>query len=158
MKRQELAAQAAKFVVTSDLPETARDLVGLLGWERARSLISEWGGIPFPVPKSANGNPAGAQRYKQLVETVGEEGADLIIWRYGDEVLTVPNCKWAIARATNRAMVAFYDTGATLEDCARAFGLTTRWVSIVLKRTQPMPREEVLMLTDSHSVPEDRHG
>ena len=153
MKRQDLAVQAAQFVVKSDLPETARDLVGLLGWERARALIAEWGGIPFPVPKSANGCAAGARRYEQLVEVVGEEGADLLIWCYGDETLTVPNCRAAIARARNRAIVAFYDTGATLEDCARAFGCTTRWVSIVLKNTQPMPREEVLMLSERSPAP-----
>lgn len=151
MKRQELAVQAAQFVVKSDLPQTAQDLVGLLGWERARALIAEWGGIAFPVPKRADG--CSARRYEQLVEAVGEEGADLLIWCYGDEVLTVPNCRAAIARARNRAMVAFYDTGATLEDCAWAFGVTTRWVSIVLKRIQPMPREEVLMLSDSSPAP-----
>lgn len=31
-------------------------------------------------------------------------------------------------------MVKFYSAGATLEETARAFGCTTRWVSIVAKK------------------------
>lgn len=153
MKRDQISVRAAPFVFESDLPESVKDLVGLLGWDRARQLIHEWGGIPFPVPRGPNNNAAGARRYAQLVEAIGEEGANLVISTYADETLVIPNCKQALSRARNRAMVAFYDRGATLEECARAFGCTTRWVTIVLKNVQPMPRDRALMLKTSDAAP-----
>lgn len=61
-------------------------------------------------------------------------GAERIVAEYGDDVLNIPNCKTAIARAKMRAMRARCDAGATLEEIALEFGVTTRWVSIVLKR------------------------
>lgn len=137
MRRKDLQAQASRFISDHDLPETALDLIGLIGWERTQALIAELGGVPFPVPKRANGNAAGARRYLQLAEIVGRQAADLILRCYGDDVLNIPNCKTALSRARNRAMVSFYDQGATLEECALAFGVTTRWVSIVLKSTAP---------------------
>ncbi|HAF56026.1 MAG TPA: hypothetical protein DCL01_12660 [Thauera sp.] len=137
MKRKDLQAQASRFISDHDLPETALDLIGLIGWERTQALIAELGGVPFPVPKRANNNAAGARRYLQLAEIVGRQAADVILRCYGDDVLNIPNCKTALRRARNRAIVSFYDDGATLEECALAFGVTTRWVSIVLKTVSP---------------------
>lgn len=129
-----MARRPAPPILESDLPETARDLVRLVGWAKAEALIRELGGIPFPVPKGANNNPAGAARFERLAEIVGQRGAERIVAEYGDDVLNIPNCKQAIARARMRAMRARCDAGATLEDIALEFGCTTRWVSIVLKR------------------------
>lgn len=137
MRKKDLQAQASRFVSDHDLPETALDLIGLIGWERTQALIAELGGVPFPVPKRADNNAAGARRYLQLAEIVGRQAADLLLRCYGDDVLNIPNCKTALARARNRAMVSFYDSGATLEECALAFGVTARWVSMVLKSTSP---------------------
>jgi len=129
-----MARRPAPPILESDLPDTARDLVRLVGWAKAEALIRELGGIPFPVPKGANNNPAGAARFERLAEIVGQRGAERIVAEYGDDVLNIPNCKQAIARARMRAMRARCDAGATLEDIALEFGCTTRWVSIVLKR------------------------
>jgi hypothetical protein len=129
-----MARKPAPPLLESDLPETARDLVRLVGWAKAEALIRELGGIPFPVPKGANNNPAGAARYERLAEIVGPRGADCIVAEYGDDILNIPNCKTAIARAKMRAMRARCDAGATLEEIALEFGVTTRWVSMVLKR------------------------
>lgn len=122
-------------LLESDLPETARNLVRLLGWHGAEALIRELGGIPFPVPKGANNNAAGAARFERLAELVGNRGAEAIVAEYGDQILSIPNCKLAVARAKMRAMRARCDAGATLEEIAIEFRVTTRWVSIVLKRT-----------------------
>lgn len=129
-----MARKPAPPILESDLPETARDLVRLVGWAKAEALIRELGGIPFPVPKGAANNPAGAARYERLAELVGPAGADRIVAEYGDDILHIPNCKTAIARARMRAMRARCDAGATLEEIAIEFGCTTRWVSMVLKR------------------------
>lgn len=122
------------LMLDSDLPETARNLVRMLGWARAEALIRELGGIPFPVPRGVNNNPQGAARFERLAEIVGQRGAERIVSEYGDDILAIPNCKHAIARARMRAMRARCDAGATLEDIALEFGCTTRWVTEVLKR------------------------
>lgn len=129
-----MARKPAPPLLESDLPETARNLVRLLGWAKAEALIRELGGIPYPVPKGAKNNPAGAMRYERLAEIIGANGADIIVREYGDDILSIPNCKVAVARAKMRAMRARCDSGATLEEIALEFGVTTRWVSIVLKR------------------------
>lgn len=129
-----MARKPAPALLEADLPATARDLIRLVGWPGAEALIRELGGIPFPVPKGANNNPAGAARFERLAELVGMRGAERIVAEYGDDVLNIPNCKTAIARAKMRAMRARCDAGATLEEIALEFGVTTRWVSIVLKR------------------------
>lgn len=135
MNEKTTVPQTANLLFESDLPETANDLVRLVGWEGAHALIKALGGIPFPVPKAADNNRAGAARYAQLAEIVGEDGADKIIAEYGDDVLNIPNCRNALAKAKNRAMVAYYDSGKTIEETALAFGVTTRWVSIVCKKS-----------------------
>ncbi|MDX9717201.1 MAG: Mor transcription activator family protein [Thauera sp.] len=129
-----MVRKPAPPLLESDLPATARDLVRLVGWAKAEALIRELGGIPFPVPKGANNNSAGAARFERLAEIVGVRGAERIVAEYGDDILHIPNCKTAIARARMRAMRARCDAGATLEDIALEFGCTTRWVSMVLKR------------------------
>lgn len=121
-------------ILDTDLPETARDLIRLVGMRGAEALIRELGGIPYPVPKGENNNPEGAARFARLEDIVGRKGAEAIVREYGDTRLNIPNCKTAIARAKMRAMRARCDDGATLEDIALEFGCTTRWVSQVLKR------------------------
>ena len=121
-------------ILESDLPATAQDLVRMLGWAKAEALIREMGGIPFPVPKGAANNPAGAARFERLAEIVGQRGASRIVAEYADDILYIPKCKLAIARARMRAMKARCDAGATLEEIALEFDCTTRWVSMVLKR------------------------
>lgn len=135
------------FLFESDFPEAARNLARILGWDGALSLIRELGGIPFPVPKSPNNNTRGAARYERLVELVGEEGAKRLVYEYADEELRVPNCSQAFAKGAKRAMAAYYDRGATLEETAKAFGVTTRWVSMVLKAVPPMSGERIHLPT-----------
>lgn len=129
-----MARRPAPPILESDLPPTAQDLVRLVGWTKAEVLIRELGGIPYPVPKGTANNPAGAARFARLAELVGQRGAERIVAEYGDDILNIPRCTRAIARARMRAMRIRYDAGATLEDVALEFGCTTRWVSIVLKR------------------------
>lgn len=121
-------------ILESDLPATARDLVRLVGWAKAEALIRELGGIPYPVPKAADNNAAGAARFERLAEIVGNRAAERIVAEYGGDVMEIPNCKTAIARARMRAMRARCDAGATLEEIALEFACTTRWVTEVLKR------------------------
>jgi hypothetical protein len=125
------------FLFDSDFPETARNLARLLGWDLTLDLVRELGGIPFPVPRGPSNNPEGAARYERLAGIVGGEGAMLLLREYADDILTIPNCKAAFSKGAKRAMAAYCDQGASLVETAAAFGVTTRWVSMVLKDPPP---------------------
>lgn len=122
-------------LLESDLPESARNLVRLIGWAKAQALIEARPGVPFPMPLRRDANSAGAARYEHLVELVGARSAEILHREYAGSDMPVPACKKAIAAAAHRAMRARYDQGATLEDIALEFGCTPRWVSVVLKRS-----------------------
>ena len=129
-----MARKPVAPLLERDLPETARNLIRLLGWPKAEALIRELGGIAYPVPKGAANNRAGAARFERVAELVGQRGAERLVAEYGGDIITIPNCKHAIARAKMRAMRARCDAGATTEEIALEFDVTTRWVSYVLKR------------------------
>lgn len=129
-----MSRKPAPPLLESDLPETARNLVRLIGWAKAEALIRELGGIPYPMPKGMANNSAGAARFERLVEIVGRHGADALLREYGGGVMPIPNCKKAIARARMRAMRARCDAGATIEQIALEFRCSTRWVELTLKR------------------------
>ena len=131
------------FLYEGDMPATALDLVRLVGLEAALGLIQELGGVPFPVPKGVNNNTAGSARFERLAEIVGQDGALRIVAEYGDDVLNIPTCKQAFAKAKKRAMAAYFDQGATLEEVAVAFRVTTRWVSIAMKTIPPPQGQRV---------------
>lgn len=132
--RNEGAGLRASFrLFESDLPQTAQRLVQLVGWEKTFALLRALGGVSFPVPMGANNNPSGAKRFATLAEIVGEVGAATIVEEYGGDVLYIPNIKTALRRAWARAVVDFYSAGATLEETALAFGLTSRRVSYICK-------------------------
>lgn len=135
-----------EFLYESDLPEAARDLVRLVGADGALAMIRELGGVPFPVPKAPDNNRQGAARYARLVELVGGEGAGRLVREYGNDTLSIPTCRNARSRAKRRAMAAFYDAGATLEEVARAYGVTTRWVSMALKNVPPASGKRIVTL------------
>lgn len=120
-------------VYESDLPEYGKELIGIVGLEAGARLIRELGGVPFPVPLTADGNRHGAWRFNRLVELCGEAGAQQIIALYGGTTMTVPRCAVARQRARWRRIAAFYDAGASLEETAVAFRITTRAISMGLK-------------------------
>jgi len=61
-------------------PRSARDLIRVAGLEGAAQIITAWPGQQFPVPAVVGGgNAAGARRWAQLVEIVGEQVAARIV-------------------------------------------------------------------------------
>ena len=122
------------------LPKTAIELVRVLGWQAAASLICRFGGRKFPVPKAAGNNPDGSRRYAQLVDTVGEAGAACLVAEHGGQVVTIPSCAHALEReaflARDRAICARFNEGATIENLVCEFGLSSRRISKLLKQQQ----------------------
>ena len=126
-----------------DLPQSAVDLVNLIGLPAALRLVKTWPGHPFPVPKGENNNPEGAARFTTLVEVVGLENSRILVRVYGGTILNIPRCKVAMTRALHRQIASDYDArlkagephSAIISTLALAHFFTTRWVEIILKST-----------------------
>lgn len=91
------------------LPYSARVLIKLLGPLAACALLNERPGVTIVVPKHADANPAGARRWAELAEIIGEPAMRLLAERFGGEVLSVPVCKAAREELRARAIRKEYD-------------------------------------------------
>jgi hypothetical protein len=129
------AAAGAAFVMAADLPPVARELVTLIGWEATLALVTHAGGVNFRVPRGFGNNPAGARRAALLEDMIGHEAAARLIAACGGSVLQIPTLRVALARARNAAIRLDCDAGATLEELAMKYRLTSRALSAILKMT-----------------------
>jgi hypothetical protein len=129
------AAAGAAFVMAADLPPVARELVTLIGWEATLALVTHAGGVNFRVPRGFDNNPAGARRAALLEDILGHDAAARLIAACGGCVLQIPTLRVALARARNTAIRLDCDAGATLEELAMKYRLTSRALSNILKRT-----------------------
>ena len=91
------------------LPKTALELVGMLGTEAAAALLNARPGCEFLVPKHADRHPAGARRWAELAEIVGEQGVQALAARWGGDVIGVPVCNDARFELRARAIRAEFD-------------------------------------------------
>lgn len=135
--RAHATTPAPVALLEADLPESARNLVRLIGWAKAHALIQARPGVPFPMPRHRDANSAGAARYEYLVEIVGPRAAEILWKEYRGDEMPVPSCKRAMAAAMHRAIRARLDAGATVEETAIEFGITPVWVCKVAKRADP---------------------
>lgn len=95
--------------VWSLLPYTAQALVAVLGDEPAARLLSARPGCTLLVPKHPDRHPAGARRWAELAEIVGDDGMAALAARYGGDVLDIPTCKAARDELRARAIRAEFD-------------------------------------------------
>ncbi len=91
-------------------PRGARDLIRVAGLEGAAQLVTAWPGQQFPVPAViGGGNPAGARRWGQLVDIVGEPVATRIVkWAPGAD-LYIPSLKEVAWSRTQDQIRAEFD-------------------------------------------------
>jgi hypothetical protein len=126
-----------------DLPQSAVDLINLIGLTAALRLVKTWPGHPFPVPKGENNNPEGAALFAALADIVGQDNARILVRVYGGTILYIPRCKVAMTRALHRQIASDYDArlksgephSSIISALALAHFFTTRWVEIILKST-----------------------
>lgn len=90
-----------------DLPQSAQNLVRLIGLARAVRLIDQLGGTTFPVAKGKN--RLGQLRYELLADAIGVDAADILTQEYGGEALYIPNCAAALRAVRNRAIHDRFD-------------------------------------------------
>lgn len=91
------------------LPPTAAALIRCAGVKPALALLQRWPGVTVPCPKHADSNPAGARRWAQIAEVVGDEAMPAIAAHYGGSILDVPVCRVLLMEKRNRWLRARYD-------------------------------------------------
>lgn len=108
----ELLAELSRLPL---FPRGARDLIRVAGLEGAAQLVTAWPGQQFPVPAViGGGNPAGARRWGQLVEIVGEPVATRIVkWAPGAD-LYIPSLKEVAWSRTQDQIRAEFDRLTTI--------------------------------------------
>lgn len=123
----------------ADLPQSALDLIGLIGMSATAKLIQTIPGIKFPVPRGEANNAEGTARFATFVEIIGEDAARLIVKHYGGSDIYVPSCKKAIRAARDRQIVADYERGSAVLDLAIRYSLSYRQIETILKTTDTTP-------------------
>lgn len=89
------------------LPQTARDLVDLIGLPATLVLIERRPGQTLTIPKRKR--KAGEELFEQLLDLVGEDAAQKIVGRYGGEYLTIPSCRRAACAVRDAELQARFD-------------------------------------------------
>lgn len=114
-----------------DLPETAREIVEVIGLPKALRLVEELGGTSFPLPR---GEWEGL-RVQMLAEVVGEAATRRLIEHYAGTPLYIPSCAAAMRAARDRAIQSEYLAGTPAYLLALKYRLSERHIWRILKVT-----------------------
>lgn len=101
---------------TADLPETARQLVKLIGYRAALELIRVLGGRTVTFSKGKR--PDGQAKYEYIAEIAGQEAADMLAEHFDGVPAYIPRCAKALLIERDRKIREEYDA-ATLQGSAR---------------------------------------
>lgn len=88
------------------LPESARHLVDLISLAVTLRLVEAYGGTHFPIPKTARRE---GQYFAALAEAVGVDAAAVLVKRYSNTRLYVPQCAAALRALRDAGIRADYD-------------------------------------------------
>ena len=129
-------------VSIESLPETARELITIIGIGPTMKLIEACGGQRFLVPKGVR--TRGQSYFDELAEIVGREAAEKMGVALGGRYLAIPNCKKALGAVRRNTIVSRFDamtTGANalsaraaVNRLATEFGLCSSTIWRSLKR------------------------
>ncbi len=95
-------------------------LEGIIGREALVSLIQTCGGLSLSIPKRV---PLAGP----LADLPLPAQEALVAYAGGDTIY-IPKCDGAARAARDAEIVALYDAGWRVQDIARRYGLTERWV------------------------------
>lgn len=121
------------------LPETARQLVRLLGLDATLNLVRAMGGRTVRIP---HGNTArGRAVLAGLARCVGEEGARALAREYAATQLYIPRCARAFAALRNAALARDVEQWSgqglsrrgTVSRLSERYGISDRYVWRILR-------------------------
>ena len=84
------------------LPESAQQLIQVIGWADTVRLIQHFGGTTLPMPMGAT--CVGRAALDALSEVMGEDTIKKLADFYGGAPLYVPRCDLAMRRARDKAI------------------------------------------------------
>lgn len=99
--------QYLHLIEEQDLPDTARQIVALIGLPDTILLVEKLGGTTFPMPVGKNA--MGELRFNMLAEKVGADIAKKLCDHYAREKLYIPRCAEALLRVRNRIIHQQFD-------------------------------------------------
>jgi Mor family transcriptional regulator len=112
------------------LPRTIRDMVRLIGWPATIAFVRAFGGKRIYIPRGTESGCAAA-----LAEVVGEDALGKLCRHFGDTRMNVPFCRGAMMQVRNVEIVHAYDAGTGLNELVDRYGISHRWLQIILKTT-----------------------
>lgn len=107
------------------LPQTAVDIVEVVGIDAALRLVEAWGGLRLYVPQALPADHS-------LVGILGPALAANMAAHFGGEPLNIPRCLHALRSMRNQRIRGARRAGATPAELARQHSLTERQVYNIL--------------------------
>lgn len=98
----------------------------LIGREALATLVSVAGGLSLYIPKRPPLDGPLAELPMPAQEALASYA--------GGDVLYIPKCDGATRAARDAAIVAAYDAGVSVQELARRYRLTERWVYEIIGR------------------------
>lgn len=108
-------------VDVSDLPPLAQELVEMIGFGPTIQLIDARPGLPTYIPKVAGDEHL-------LSAIIGMHAFAQLVKNYGGEMLTLPNCKYALTKIRHRNVIKLRADGYSQTEVAALTGLTPRQI------------------------------
>lgn len=126
------------------LPPSAQELARVLGLQTALKMVEYYGGLTLRIPHGDT--PQGLATLNDLAKNLGEPSAEALAQKYAGTALVVPNCKLALQRARDaalledrRALAAEGMSERQLVQClVIKYRLTERYVWRILKKPAPI--------------------
>lgn len=114
------------------LPESLQEMAEHIPVEAVIRLVERFGGTLLCIPKRLPGQC-------ELTDAVGLEAAAKLVAVYGGENLDIPRACRMIRAVRNREIVRRRREGAPLKDLARAFAMTMRNITHILRAAGASP-------------------
>ena len=121
-----------------DMPPTVRQMLTILPTSAVMRMVREMHGERLYFRARINdvtSHPA----YARIMPVIGDQHARTLVNAWRGDILEVPNCAQALARANARWLRAQYDAGVPIHELCRATGYSRRWIFELLKRSDPAP-------------------
>lgn len=123
-----------------ELPETAHDLVEIIGLQSTMDLVARFGGQDFKVPAGYR-----AANWRQLVDAIGLEAATKLVASQGGATVYIPLCTSALKLERARQLVELVRKGGHIREVSRQFGVSLSYAYRLFKRSgmgqQPSPHD-----------------
>ena len=112
------------------LPESARELIEVIGLNATIDLIKDYPGDELKIPTMING---ASRVWEQLVESIGPQDAEKLVARYKGTMLYVPTCRMALLAHRNREIIRRFDAGEPFDAIRRDIKVSRRHMYRLLK-------------------------